>query len=265
MLLQLPALWELVTQSGCWGQRCIPQIHYMLRVFCTCTAQEYQVALRRPYLDCMGASACPEGPPDPAVQVPQAWKQVSSPSLQPLGSWMEHYHRRVAFMRGWLTQGMPKCFWLPGFFFPQGLLTGVLQTHARRYSIPIDTLSFAFKVTQWLEPGQVTEVPQDGLLIDGLWIDGARWNMEHRVLDDAKPGVMYSQLPVTEFTPVKEEAQPANQYSTPVYKTSERAGALSTTGQSTNFVLEVNLPIREGTNADYWILQGVALLTMLDT
>ena len=213
------------------------------------------------------ASACPATPHwvPPALQVPQAWKQVSSPSLQPLGSWMEHYHRRVAFMRGWLTQGMPKCFWLPGFFFPQGLLTGVLQTHARKYSIPIDTLSFAFRVTQWLDPGQVTEVPQDGLLMDGLWIDGARWNMEHQVLDNAKPGVMYSQLPVTEFRPVKEEAQPSNQYSTPVYKTSERAGALSTTGQSTNFVLEVNLPIREGTDADYWILQGVALLTMLDT
>lgn len=51
-------------------------------------------------------------------------------------------------MRKWLTDGQPPCFWLPGFFFPQGFLTGVLQVHARKYMIPIDTLAFQFSVTQ---------------------------------------------------------------------------------------------------------------------
>ena len=46
----------------------------------------------------------------------------------------------------WLTFGPPQSFWLPGFFFPQGFLTGVLQTHARKYSLPIDQLLFDFKV-----------------------------------------------------------------------------------------------------------------------
>lgn len=35
---------------------------------------------------------------------------------------------------------------LPGLFFPQGFMTGVLQRHARKYSIPIDTLGFGFEV-----------------------------------------------------------------------------------------------------------------------
>ena len=35
---------------------------------------------------------------------------------------------------------------MSGFYFPQGFLTGVLQTHARQYKIPIDTLNFKFKV-----------------------------------------------------------------------------------------------------------------------
>ena len=39
-----------------------------------------------------------------------------------------------------------------------------------------------------------------------------------------------------------------------------RAGILSTTGQSTNFVICVGLPIRPGTDSDFWVLQGVALL-----
>jgi dynein heavy chain len=39
---------------------------------------------------------------------------------------------------------------------------------------------------------------------------------------------------------------------------------LSTTGQSTNYVLSVSLPVKEGTDEDTWVLQGVALLCMLN-
>jgi hypothetical protein len=43
-----------------------------------------------------------------------------------------------------------------------------------------------------------------------------------------------------------------------------RAGLLSTTGQSTNFVLCVALPVAPGTTADDWVLQGTALLCTRD-
>lgn len=39
-------------------------------------------------------------------------------------------------MRGWLTGGQPACFPLPVFFFPQGFMTGTLQTFARKYQVP---------------------------------------------------------------------------------------------------------------------------------
>jgi len=42
--------------------------------------------------------------------------------------------------------GLPKSYWLPGLFFPQGFLTGVLQVHARKYDLPIDELSFNFTI-----------------------------------------------------------------------------------------------------------------------
>lgn len=42
----------------------------------------------------------------------------------------------------------------------QGFMTGVLQSHARKYGMPIDTLSFGFNVTQDAAPESITEAPQ---------------------------------------------------------------------------------------------------------
>ena len=51
---------------------------------------------------------------------------------------------------------------------------------------------------------------------------------------------------------------PGNVYKCPVYKTSQRAGELSTTGHSTNFVLYLDLNTEE--EPDHWVRRGVAML-----
>lgn len=91
--------------------------------------------------------------------LPGIWKTVSYSSLKPLSSWFKDMIIRVAFIRSWLENKAPLSFWMSGFYFPQGFLTGVLQTHARQYKIPIDTLSFKFKVMA-VEKEKLTAPPE---------------------------------------------------------------------------------------------------------
>jgi len=51
------------------------------------------------------------------------------------------------------------------------------------------------------------------------------------------------------------------EFECPVYKTAKRAGTLSTTGISTNFVLTINLPSRKAPR--HWVLKGAGLLLSL--
>lgn len=69
-------------------------------------------------------------------------------------------------------------------------------------------------------------------------------------------------MPIIWFMPKQNYIPDLEEYSCPVYKTSVRAGVLSTTGQSTNFVLPVELPTKE--NPWYWTLKGAALLCQLN-
>eukprot|EP00605_Chrysophyceae_sp_TOSAG23-4_P002255 GSChrysophyteH1.ASY1.ANO1.2499.1 assembled CDS len=180
-------------------------------------------------------------------KVPPIWEKVSFASLKTLASWVRDMTGRVAFMRHWLVNGQPATFPLPVFFFPQGFMTGTLQTFARKHMEAIDGLSFEFEVLRnGLQPELITEGPEDGVIIHGL-----------------QPGRMYDLLPAIYFKPAVNHKQAPNTYNLPVYKTAVRKGVLSTTGMSTNFVVPIELPIKEDETEQKYILAGCAALLNL--
>lgn len=126
--------------------------------------------------------------------VPPNWEKYAYPSLKPFATWFIDLIERVAFMREWLTQGEPACFWISGFFFPQGFLTGCLQTHARKEVIPIDKLNFAFRVLED-DYTQIDRGPDTGVYLYGLYLDGARWDETTASLTEQYAGSLYEKMP----------------------------------------------------------------------
>ncbi|KAJ1518310.1 Dynein heavy chain 6, axonemal [Coelomomyces lativittatus] len=202
-------------------------------------------------------------------EVPTTWAHAAYPSLKPLASWVDDFIQRVQNLQAWIEKGQPRSFWLSGFFFPQGFLTGVYQNHARKHNIPIDTLKFRFEIqdVDFIEdyPEEAEKKNtgnEDGVLIKGLFIEGARWDADKRSLQDSFPMEMFSKMPLIKFIPEVEYRPTSNLYIAPLYKTASRAGTLSTTGHSTNFVCSVHIPTDK--ESDYWITRGVALLMQLN-
>lgn len=103
------------------------------------------------------------------------------------------------------------------------------------------------------------KAPKDGVNVHGLYLDAANFNCKKLLLEDQKPGEMNPPFPAMLLFPVRQMPEDDTRYKSPLYKTSARAGVLSTTGHSTNFVVTVYVPTDKPES--YWILKGAALLT----
>ncbi|KAK7201712.1 dynein heavy chain [Novymonas esmeraldas] len=198
-------------------------------------------------------------------QVPGLWADKAYPSLKTLGAWVDDLARRLAMVQDWYDRGHPNTYWISGFFFPQAFLTGILQNYARAMHISIDTISYDF---EWMstEPASVTAPPEVGCFIHGMFIEGARFDPATLTLTESMPKVLYEQAPMLWLKPVIDRVPPSSGiYECPLYKTVRRAGTLSTTGHSTNYVLTAELRTPPEADAKHWIRRGVALVCALST
>eukprot|EP00656_Telonema_subtile_P030869 TRINITY_DN3383_c0_g3_i1.p1 TRINITY_DN3383_c0_g3~~TRINITY_DN3383_c0_g3_i1.p1 ORF type:complete len:918 (+),score=176.42 TRINITY_DN3383_c0_g3_i1:112-2865(+) len=193
--------------------------------------------------------------------VPAGWAKLAYPSLMPLSSWVEDLIKRLDFVRDWYPNGPPMTFWIGGFFFPQAFLTGTLQNYARQVKEPIDTIKFGFKVLRGTN-ADVTERPAKGAIIYGIFMEGARWDPAEHSIVESRPKELFVSMPPILLDPIVNKPPSVGVFLCPVYKTLTRAGTLSTTGHSTNFVLPIEIPTK--TDAEHWIKRGVACLVSLN-
>ena len=69
-----------------------------------------------------------------------------------------------------------------------------MQTHARKKTEPIDSLTFRTNITKFIHE-DVTESPKDGLYIYGLSLQGGAWDIKTSLMKEAEKNELTFEMP----------------------------------------------------------------------
>jgi len=186
-------------------------------------------------------------------QVPPAWTKLAYASLNGLSTWYADLLTRLKELEAWTADfNLPNTVWLPGFFNPQSFLTAIMQSTARKNELPLDKMCLVVEVTKKTKE-EMTQPPKEGAYVHGLFMEGARWDINVNSIADSFLKDLHPQMPVMFIKAVtQDKADQRCLYECPVYKTRERGPT---------YIWTFNLKTRD--KPSKWVLAGVALLLQI--
>ncbi|XP_054476942.1 dynein axonemal heavy chain 5 isoform X4 [Anoplopoma fimbria] len=183
------------------------------------------------------------------ARIPARWKKASWASST-LGFWFTELLERNRQFQAWIFEGRPNCFWMTGFFNPQGFLTAMRQEITRaNKGWALDRMVLCNEVTRWMKD-DITQPPAEGVYVYGLYLEGAGWDRRSCKLIDSKPKVLFEMMPVIRMYAENNGVKDSRLHSCPIYKKPVRTDM--------NYIAAVDL--KTSLPPEYWILRGVALL-----
>nr|XP_044988409.1 dynein axonemal heavy chain 5 [Jaculus jaculus] len=183
------------------------------------------------------------------ARIPAQWKKASWVSST-LGFWFTELLERNCQFASWVFNGRPHCFWMTGFFNPQGFLTAMRQEITRaNKGWALDSMVLCNEVTKWMKD-DISAPPAEGVYVYGLYLEGAGWDKRNMKLTESKPKVLFEPMPVIRIYAENNAERDPGFYSCPIYKKPVRTDL--------NYIAAVDL--RTAQAPGHWVLRGVALL-----
>ena len=187
-------------------------------------------------------------------QVPAQWEKLAYPSLSGLASWYADLLLRIKELENWVAEfQLPSVVWLSGLFNPQSFLTAVMQTTARKSEWPLDRMVLTVDVSKKSKE-EFSGAPREGAYIHGLFMEGARWDINSGMIQESLLKDLTPAMPVIYIKAIPVDKKDSKGiYECPVYRTRQRGPT---------FIWTFNLKTKE--RPQKWILGGVSLLCSID-
>ena len=113
-------------------------------------------------------------------------------------------------------------------------------------------------VTQSRNPDNIKKKPEHGCYVQGIYLEGASWDIEKNHLIKQPPKELVYEMPIIQLIPAEaNKLKLKDNLKTPVYMTQDRKNRMGT-GQ----VFTADLRTEE--HPSHWVLQGVACVLNVD-
>jgi len=184
-------------------------------------------------------------------KLPMWWVKLGFASTRPLRSWRYNLQDRCVQLDDWIAEplSIPKVTDISKLFNAASFLTAIKQICCQTQGLELDKLQVFTDVTK-REPKQVDSHAKEGSFVQGLFLEGARWDSTQGSMEDSKPKEMAVLMPVIicKAGPQSEKLDKAI-YICPTYAVDTR---------TPYFVFPAQL--RTKYIADKWVLAGVAMI-----
>merc|ERR1719271_1907102 len=111
--------------------------------------------------------------------------KYSFPSTRPLASWLRNLKERFEQLSDWTNDplNIPKVADVSKFFNPQSFLTAIKQLCCQQQQLELNKLQVFTEVTK-RDAKAVDAAARDGAFVSGLFLEGARWDMNANCLEE---------------------------------------------------------------------------------
>ncbi|KAI0989686.1 hypothetical protein GJ496_007023 [Pomphorhynchus laevis] len=193
------------------------------------------------------------------LRVPAKWKKFYV-SKSAMSTWIKDLTARTAQFYEWARlHKTPSVYWLPGFAFPNGFLTALLQIAARRHLVAIDKLCWEFDFVDHSDLRAISTDTQTA--VSGFHLVGASWDSHRKCLEEQFPMKLYYNMPLIMFKAIpllKQDKllKSAANYECPCYQISSN--------RERTFVVGVDMNPGKKWSTSHWVKRSVALLLIVE-
>jgi len=184
-------------------------------------------------------------------KIPDKWAKYAFASTRPLQSWILNLKDRSDQLTEWTSDplNIPKVVDIAKLFNPQSFLTAIKQLCCQQQQLELDKLQVFTDVTK-REAKSIDTMAREGAYVTGMFLEGARWDVNSNCLDDSKPKEMFSKMPIVNCRAgmVNDRAE-KNIYICPTYCVPTRRPY---------FVFSAQLRTKQPPQK--WVLGGVAII-----
>merc|ERR1719221_2313667 len=119
-------------------------------------------------------------------KLPMSWVKLGFPSTRPLKSWRVNLQERCVQLEDWTNDPLtiPKVVDIAKLFNPQSFLTAIKQLCCQQQGLELDKLQVFTEVTK-REVKQVDTAAREGAFVSGMFLEGARWDVNANCLEES--------------------------------------------------------------------------------